>query len=251
MARSHTTAAAVSVWLQGMNTAGRVGARQWEETLHLRLERFYAQLGTGEGTKASESELAWAKHAYYSVNVPYPEYELNVVVFRPDGALDDAAELTPFDTGGMRKGCIKLKAGEVDDAPRRRALIEQYTTQLPNARDVFPRWVNENYVAVGLYERGQTPDRDAHATEVIPGPPNDARAWSWEARVPFDVDLVAGLTPVGLYLSHESWEDYKKWVRQEDPAGAEAHLRMIAPLNPEHDEPLETMQDDLENGRYQ
>lgn len=238
------------MWLQGMNTKGRENAPEWEKTLYLRLERLYAALGTGVGTKATEQELKWERHAYFSINCPFPEYELRVIVFKPGAVLDAATRTAPFDTGGMRDGKIELSVGASAAPADREALIEYYSSDLTSTRTTFPPWVNENYSTVGLYEFGTRPEHAAFAPEVAITGANDARAWSWEARVPFSSDLRDGLEPRRIYMSPDDWADYEKWVLDEYPQNGLRHLEWLRKLQPPDLDPIGSMGDDLRKGVF-
>jgi hypothetical protein len=247
---THTGADAVSVWLQGMQTKGHANSRDWKETLHLRLSLSYEELGVGGGTGKSESELRWADHAYFSINCPWPSYELRVAVFRPDAVLDRSTSVTPFDSGGMINGDVHLKEGRDGSLQARKALVRKYNLALSDARDAFPDWINANYDARGQYEAGDKPSVDPLATEVLADDPNDARAWSWEARSEIRSELAAGLTLRHVYLTSLDWQDYSKWVRRQYPETSEEMLDKIESLGPVHPEPLKSMRDDLKNGRF-
>ena len=120
---------------------------------------------------------------------------------------------TPFDSGGWWLKLVRTNP-PLSTAARQEA-FRTLDVPLQDWQGAFERYLKAHYQTLGDYIDGRAPRLDSPTKEaeftIIKGPPNAARAWTWEVRIPYN--LVADrLTPRAAYMAEETLVDYSDWL---------------------------------------
>ena len=183
----------------------------WRPVLCRRLAGRQAEVLPGEGTRRAEIGLGFPQCVYFYVGRTVPPMGMAPVAYEPLCDGDSAARVTPFDTGGMYRGMTSGPA-RTFDAARRRALVHDNSFPTDDCVDRFQTWGRSAFASSADYVIGMTPTRSAVA-EIEPQAGDDARRWTWEARVPVDEFPMDQLQPVVAFLADGELNLYQKWVR--------------------------------------
>lgn len=137
------------------------------------------------------------------------------VLSEAEGAVwpQDARGATPFDSGGW--WLEKIRTDPALDETERKAAFRKLDVPLRGWQEAFERYIDSRYGRVGDYLEGRAPDSGCDSAEtgfaIIKGKPNEARAWTWEVRVPHQ--LIPGrLTLRKVYMTERCRHDYIEWV---------------------------------------
>ena len=165
-----------------------------------------------------------AEYALGIVGKPYYFYVLRAedtygfvvfVVNEAEGIVwpQDARGATPFDSGGWWLDEIRTEP-QLDETARQ-AAFRKRDVPLRDWQDTFEQYIRSRYGQVGEYLEGRAPESgsDLEDTDfaIVKGRPNEARAWTWEVRVPHE--LIPGrLILRAVYMEREDCHDYIEWL---------------------------------------
>ena len=160
-----------------------------------------AEHGLGILDKPYYFYVLWAEDSFGFVVFVLGEAEGTVW---PDGAMG----ATPFDSGGWWSGEVHTEPSV--DTTARQAAFQTLDVPLRSWQNSFEQHIRIQYRTVGDYLRGQAPS-GAHPSKtgftIIKGQPNEARAWIWEVRVPYE-QIAGRLTLKKVFMTEESRSDY-------------------------------------------
>ena len=160
-----------------------------------------AERGLGILGKPYYFYVLWAESIFGFVVLVFSETE---GVVWPHGARG----ATPFDSGGW--WCGKVHTQPSVDKSARKAAFRTLDVPLRDWQGTFEQYVHTKYGTVDDYLKGHAPSGD-HPMEtdlaIIKGEPNEARAWMWEVRIPYE--LIAGrLTLKKIFMTYDSRRGY-------------------------------------------
>lgn len=139
-----------------------------------------------------------------------------VFVYTDNGTSDQTGEgggATPFDSGGLWHGhlCTEPPIGR----DQRLDLFRAANASLADWQRDFGDYVRINYSRLEEYVLGSSPKQGT--PPIVPrSPPNSARAWTWEVRVPRDLVGVR-LRLVSGAMLRTDYYDYLDWLWRESP----------------------------------
>ena len=147
----------------------------------------------------------------------------------------DARGATPFDSGGWWSK--QIKTDPAIDETERQAVFRRLDMPLRGWQDDFEQYIRSRYGTIGDYLKGHAPRSGSEPPgarfTIIKGEPNEkgerneARAWTWEVRVPHE--LIAGrLTLRKVYMDQRYRKNYRDWVRRNRQLADSERLRVLA-----------------------
>ena len=168
-------------------------------------------------TREAEDGLGIHNKPYYFYALRAEEpYGLAVFVWREvDGLIWPAGArgATPFDSGDWWFG--KIHADRQIDSKERRAAFQKWDVPLAEWQADFKLYIHAHYSTVGCYIKGCAPatgnQLPGNRFAIINEPPNTARAWTWEVRVPHDL-IAERLALWKVYMTDASREIYLEYV---------------------------------------
>ena len=162
-------------------------------------------------TKEAESNLQIDGLPYYFY-VMRTELIFGSVVFLFRDVFDPALPdnvygTTPFDSGGLWHNHIRTNP-EIPP-PERIALFHKTQTSLSRWRTSFRDYIESNYGRIAQYIEGAAPQSGTYPI-VADIPTNESRAWTWEARIPFELpshslELIRGFFPQQDRIRYFGW----------------------------------------------
>lgn len=125
----------------------------------------------------------------------------------------DARGATPFDSGGLWWN--KTATSPVLDDAGRQAFFRDHDVPLAAWRNAFEKYVLTRCGAISNYLKGDPPGHGSTSpnpdADIVMGPPNDERGWTWEVRHPHD--LIAGRLDLRtVYMTEDDRDDYLDWL---------------------------------------
>ena len=160
-----------------------------------------AERGLGILGKPYYFYVLWAESIYGFVVFVFSETK---GVVWPHGARG----ATPFDSGGWWHGNVRTQPSV--DKSARQAAFRTLDVPLRDWQGTFEQYVHTKYGTVDDYLKGHAPS-GGHPMEtsfaIIKGKPNEARAWIWEVRVPYEL-ITGRLALKKIFMAHNSRSDY-------------------------------------------
>lgn len=149
---------------------------------------------------------------YYFVMRTERAFGRVVFIYANDGTVDGSAGggATPFDSGGLWHGHIHTDPA-VNEGERR-SFFHQANVQLRDWQQTFDLYLRANYATPEQYIRGLRPLDGT--PQIVPGPPNKTRAWTWELRVPRGL-AAKYMRLVGGAMLRSDYDDYLDWLWDE------------------------------------
>lgn len=117
---------------------------------------------------------------------------------------------TPFDSGGLWAGRIKLNTRTGPHCKRH--VFETYQLPLVLWRERFSKYLEQNYADVNTYICGLPPC--CASNPILTDRNNTARAWTWEVRVPNSL-VKTSLQLVHGFMPEEHINKFRHWLRSE------------------------------------
>ena len=212
---------------RGLRNTRLLGGGNWRELVTR------AVRGEWPSPVASRQTLE-AEHGLGILDKPYYFYVLRaedsygLVVFVLSEAEDvvwpdNAKGATPFDSGGWWLGKIHTKP-PVDRAARE-AAFGTLDVPLWDWQDAFEQYIHTQYGTVEDYVEGRPPisgdQSPGTGFTIINGPPNNARAWTWEVRVPHE-QIAGRLTLKKVFMTEVGRHEYVDWLWRGPMADSES-----------------------------
>ena len=130
----------------------------------------------------------------------------------------DARGATPFDSGGW--WLDKIRTDPQLDEPARQDAFRKLDVPLRDWQGAFEQYIGSRYDHVGDYLEGRAPEsrRELGDTKfaIIEGQPNEARAWTWEVRVPHEL-IPSRLILREVYMEEGDRDEYLDWLWHRSP----------------------------------
>lgn len=150
----------------------------------------------------AECGLHLRECVYLYVGRCQPEFSDSAICYVDPDSCD--ADVSPFDTGGIWFGDIPTDPA-IDGADDARAFLSRYTYKHDAYLAQFRAWVDECYDAPADYIAGEKPSRP-HAETIDLEATCDARAWTWEMRIPKIEFPSVSLEPVALCMARPRFQ---------------------------------------------
>ena len=152
------------------------------------------------------------------------------VLSEAEGAVwpQDARGATPFDSGGWWLG--KIRTDPALDETERQAAFRKLDVPLRDWQDACEQYIGSQYGTIGDYLKGRAPRPGSELPEagftIIKGEPNEARAWTWEVRVPHEL-ILDHLTLMKVFMDERLRDGYRDWVRRNGQLADSERLEVL------------------------
>lgn len=215
-------------WVIGMRPNGP-GGESWARLLYYRLTGQHHRTTAGARTSESEQALNIEQSIYFFIGRCVPDFgDTGVANARPSGG---GLTAVPFDTGGMAQG--KIQTDPPLTPASRAEIVRHWSLDEPNFSSEFPRWGARAYTSSAEYTEGLPPKQHLVAEIVISSDKNEARAWTWEGRVPSKQHACSLIQPLKVVLSDRLLDQYRTWIKYrgllEGPEYAN-HVRFLSSI---------------------
>lgn len=214
------------IWTQGMKRVSSTHRMRWEELLYRRLSGHHSSIAPGGQTKSAEDGLKLGTCVYYFVGRCDPDWGSGTAVaFLEAPRTVDGAAVCPFDTGGLYHNHHPGQCSQLSEAEKA-ALVNQHSRRIDEYEPVMRMWGHAAYDEWPPYPKGRSPSVNA-VPEIDAVHADDARAWTWEARVPATSANDHQMDVIRAYLEPQNTKAYLVWLQDTPilvPAEKEEHF---------------------------
>ena len=135
-----------------------------------------------------------------------------------------ACGTSPFDSGGWWHG--KITTSPCLDGAARRRRFKDLDRPLEEWQSAFSAYITSAYATNPMlnYVNGQPPTTGCVPEIVLAEPPNDARAWTWEVRIPHSL-VASRVQLVSVCMTDEDEKVYRRWLTENVPEQGELGRR--------------------------
>lgn len=231
-------------WVQGMRSAG-THTLPWQALVFARLTGDHALQGVGLKTGEAERALGFGAAVYFSIGRVLPDFGVHAIAHDPERRAEELENwATPFDTGGLYRGHIKLNCAP--DTENIRSILNRSTYSNLEYAAPMADWLAVSFDDIGGYVYGSRPS--SSAVPEIELSANEEQAWSWEARIPARDYGEPPLQTTKIFMKSGAYQDYKRWLRGEKYLSIDehvAHLDRIEAILDISEDPVGSMKDYL------
>jgi hypothetical protein len=198
-------------------------ADSWQQLLLHKLTGSVLEHVSSAGTLKSERALGLGESVYFYVNAAHPKYGHSVILFRADrGARGRFARVSPFDTGGLAQGHIRLTAplGEMG----LRELLLRNSWDLEEYKLAWWSWVSRAFTRPDFYVLEHRPAVHPAAEVVLES--CSSQAWYWELRILKSRYSEVSLKAQRVFVAPGGRRRFLHWLNSYAPVGDNTVRRM-------------------------
>lgn len=210
-------------WIQAVKNQppGPIEQSAWRIVTYRMLGR-HEDLPPGKQTTMCEDLLGEPHNAYWYVFRPDRLYPFAPTAWTVESPVLVNGLLCTFDTGGLLSNPPKIVTNPVLNQAKSVSLIADCSRSIDSYPLEVLDWIAAAYgkpssAGAQEYVAGEVPKwvaegASARPNPIVVGPPNDAIAWTWEARVPVHMVKAAPLQVARLFLTATERDELLNWL---------------------------------------
>lgn len=202
------------LWVHGLRPSLRYD--EWIRTVAFILLEEFEKIHQGDNTVIAELGLNIPTSWYWYIG--RTEKAFGHAIFfssvAKNGWAEEEGGMCPFDTGGLWHNYIETnQRHDIHDVDFKKSLFDKHNKPLENWPDVFREYIRRNYINFSNYVKGEIPGEGV--TDIIKGPPNNSKAWTWEGRIRKDL-INRNNSFVHIFCLYEDREYFLTRILEED-----------------------------------
>jgi hypothetical protein len=134
---------------------------------------------SSESTLAAEESLDLGSSLYFYAGRAHPGFGLMALAFKAESESSHTGSATPFDSGGVCRGYIRLALSQAGQEALRR-FVRESIVDLSRWRDEFAKFLAAYFSPLLAYWSDRPCRSDPE--QIFADPQNEWRAWTYEVR---------------------------------------------------------------------